>query len=119
MHSVAGGPAGCAVAGRLAKADPNLQVLLVEAGPNNKDDPTVFTPGVYPRNMRLLESDKARFYYDTAYVSPHAPSCRSRPLMISQRISASPWPQVDRAVRPGPGRRQLYQLPDVHSRVGQ
>lgn len=60
-----GGPAGCALAGRLAKADPNLQVLLVEAGPNNQNDPTVYTPGVYPRNMRVLDSDKARFYYDT------------------------------------------------------
>ncbi|EJD40360.1 putative methanol oxidase [Auricularia subglabra TFB-10046 SS5] len=60
-----GGPAGCAVAGRLARADPNLQVLLVEAGPNNKEDPTVYTPGVYPRNMRILDSDKAKFYYDT------------------------------------------------------
>lgn len=61
-----GGPAGCALAGRLAKADPNLQVLLVESGPNNKNDPMVYTPGVYPRNMRVLDSDKARFYYDTA-----------------------------------------------------
>jgi alcohol oxidase len=60
-----GGPAGCALAGRLAKADPNLQVLLVEAGPNNKDDPMVYTPAVYPRNMRVLDSDKAKFYYDT------------------------------------------------------
>lgn len=25
----------------------------------------VSTPAVYPRNMRLLESDKAHFYYDT------------------------------------------------------
>ncbi|CAE6420515.1 unnamed protein product [Rhizoctonia solani] len=60
-----GGPAGCVVAGRLAKADPNLQVMLIEYGPNNIDDPTVSTPAVYPRNMRLLESDKAHFYYDT------------------------------------------------------
>ncbi|CAE6480780.1 unnamed protein product [Rhizoctonia solani] len=60
-----GGPAGCVVAGRLAKADPNLQVMLIEYGPNNIDDPMVSTPAVYPRNMRLLESDKAHFYYDT------------------------------------------------------
>jgi alcohol oxidase len=60
-----GGPAGCAVAGRLAKADPKLQVLLIEAGPNNINDPTVYTPAVYPRNMRILDTDKAHFYYDT------------------------------------------------------
>ncbi|KAG8716985.1 hypothetical protein FRC08_008397 [Ceratobasidium sp. 394] len=60
-----GGPAGCVVAGRLAKADPNLQVMLIEYGQNNIDDPLVSTPAVFPRNMRLLESDKAHFYFDT------------------------------------------------------
>ncbi|QRW14249.1 GMC oxidoreductase [Ceratobasidium sp. AG-Ba] len=39
--------------------------MLIEYGPNNIDDPMVSTPAVYPRNMRLLESDKAHFYYDT------------------------------------------------------
>jgi len=32
-----GGPAGCVVAGRLARADDKLQVLLLEAGANNVD----------------------------------------------------------------------------------
>lgn len=32
-----GGPAGCVTAGRLARADPNLQVLLVEAGASNHE----------------------------------------------------------------------------------
>jgi alcohol oxidase len=35
--TVVGGPAGCVVAGRLAKADPNLQVMLIEYGQNNID----------------------------------------------------------------------------------
>jgi choline dehydrogenase-like flavoprotein len=43
---VGGGPAGCATAGRLARADPNLQVLLLEGGPNNEEDPSVYRPGV-------------------------------------------------------------------------
>ncbi|KAH8919511.1 GMC oxidoreductase [Atractiella rhizophila] len=61
-----GGPAGCVVAGRLAKADPNLQVLLVEAGANNQDDPWVYRPAVYVRNMqRNGINDKAKFYVDT------------------------------------------------------
>ncbi|GAA5858790.1 hypothetical protein JCM8547_004989 [Rhodosporidiobolus lusitaniae] len=30
-----GGPAGCSSAGRIARADPNLQVMLIEAGANN------------------------------------------------------------------------------------
>ncbi|GAA6044955.1 hypothetical protein JCM8097_000629, partial [Rhodosporidiobolus ruineniae] len=72
-----GGPAGCAVAGRLARADPNLQVLVVEAGANNYEDPSVYRPGIYPKasppfssssspNMqRIPENTKAKFYTDT------------------------------------------------------
>ncbi|EJU01918.1 methanol oxidase [Dacryopinax primogenitus] len=61
-----GGPAGCVVAGRLAFADPNLQVMLIEAGANNKDDPWVYRPGVYVRNMQQNGiNDKATFYVDT------------------------------------------------------
>ncbi|ORY40009.1 alcohol oxidase [Leucosporidium creatinivorum] len=63
---VGGGPAGCATAGRLARADPNLQVLLLEAGANNEEDPSVYRPGVYVRNMQIHESNtKATFYVDT------------------------------------------------------
>ncbi|KIJ56938.1 GMC oxidoreductase [Sphaerobolus stellatus SS14] len=61
-----GGPAGCVVAGRLAYADPNLQVMLIEGGANNKDDPWVYRPGVYVRNMqRDGINEKATFYVDT------------------------------------------------------
>jgi alcohol oxidase len=61
-----GGPAGCVVAGRLAYADPNLQVMLIEGGANNKDDPWVYRPGIYVKNMqRDGINDKATFYTDT------------------------------------------------------
>ncbi|KZT56112.1 GMC oxidoreductase [Calocera cornea HHB12733] len=61
-----GGPAGCIVAGRLAYADPNLQVMLIEAGANNRDDPWVYRPGIYVRNMQQNGiNDKATFYVDT------------------------------------------------------
>ncbi|QRV99087.1 GMC oxidoreductase [Ceratobasidium sp. AG-Ba] len=36
----------CAAAGRLAAANPELEILLVEQGPNNLNEPTVFTPGL-------------------------------------------------------------------------
>jgi alcohol oxidase len=66
-----GGPAGCVVAGRLAYADPNLKVLLIEGGTNNKDDPWVYRPGIFPRNMqRNGINDKATFYTDTV-ASPY------------------------------------------------
>lgn len=37
MIVAGGGPAGCVVAGRLARADEKLQVLLMDAGANNID----------------------------------------------------------------------------------
>lgn len=37
-----GGSTGCCVAGRLARASPDLQVLIVEAGANNNNDSWVY-----------------------------------------------------------------------------
>jgi alcohol oxidase len=50
-----GGPAGCAVAGRLARADPNLQVCLVEAGASNYEGSSSFSASLLP----LLDADPA------------------------------------------------------------
>ncbi|KAG6876028.1 hypothetical protein C0992_001295, partial [Termitomyces sp. T32_za158] len=90
-----GGPAGCVVAGRLAYADPNLKVMLIEGGANNRDDPWVYRrvlscttqsfvdiqcllrPGIYVRNMQQDGiNDKAKFYVDTQS-SPHLRGRRS------------------------------------------
>jgi alcohol oxidase len=61
-----GGPAGCVVAGRLAYADPTLKVMLIEGGANNRDDPWVYRPGIFVKNMqRDGVNDKAKFYVDT------------------------------------------------------
>jgi len=57
-----GGSCGCVVAGRLANVDRNLQVMLIEAGESNLNNPWVFRPGIYPRNMKL-DSKTASFYY--------------------------------------------------------
>jgi len=59
---VGGGSCGCVVAGRLANLDHNLQVMLVEAGESNLNDPWVYRPGIYPKNMKL-DSKTASFYY--------------------------------------------------------
>ncbi|KAK3986344.1 alcohol oxidase 1 [Cladorrhinum sp. PSN332] len=56
-----GGSCGCVVAGRLANLDHNLKVLLIEAGENNLNNPWVFRPGIFPRNMKL-DSKTASFY---------------------------------------------------------
>ncbi len=42
-----GGTAACVAAGRLAKANPDLKILLIEGGRNNFQDPTVVNPAVY------------------------------------------------------------------------
>ncbi|KAK3708989.1 Alternative oxidase, mitochondrial precursor [Vermiconidia calcicola] len=57
-----GGSCGCVVAGRLANVDRNLQVMLIEAGESNLNNPWVYRPGIYPKNMKL-DSKTATFYY--------------------------------------------------------
>jgi alcohol oxidase len=42
-----GGTAACVAAGRLAKANPDLKILLIEGGQNNFNDPTVVNPALY------------------------------------------------------------------------
>lgn len=42
-----GGTAACVAAGRLAKNNPDLKILLIEGGANSFDDPTVRNPALY------------------------------------------------------------------------
>ncbi|UNI17106.1 Alcohol oxidase [Purpureocillium takamizusanense] len=56
-----GGTAACIAAGRLAKADPNLSILLVECGRNNYNDPTVVNPAIYLSHL-APGSQTAHFY---------------------------------------------------------
>ncbi|TFK74184.1 alcohol oxidase [Pluteus cervinus] len=42
-----GGASGCLVAGRLAKADPSLKILIVEQGEHTKDKPAHIQPARY------------------------------------------------------------------------
>ncbi|KAM0750414.1 alcohol oxidase [Meredithblackwellia eburnea MCA 4105] len=58
---VGGGAAGAIVAGRLAKADKNLQVAVIEAGINNKDYPTTIQPAMYLSHLAPT-STTANFY---------------------------------------------------------
>ncbi|KOS18614.1 Alcohol oxidase [Escovopsis weberi] len=46
-----GGTAACVAAGRLAKADPNLSILLVERGKTGFDDPLMTNPGMMMANV--------------------------------------------------------------------
>ncbi|KAG8687027.1 hypothetical protein FRC11_007934, partial [Ceratobasidium sp. 423] len=45
------GTAACVAAGRLAAANPDLEILLIEQGPNNFQDPMVMTPALFLHNL--------------------------------------------------------------------
>ncbi|KUJ08512.1 putative alcohol oxidase [Mollisia scopiformis] len=60
-----GGTAACVAAGRLAKANPSLKILLVEGGRNNFEDPTVTNPAVYLSHL-APDSKTALFYKSKA-----------------------------------------------------
>lgn len=46
-----GGLAGTVVASRLAEADRDLKILVIEQGPNNYGLPETVHPALYPRNL--------------------------------------------------------------------
>ncbi|KAF3913551.1 hypothetical protein ABW20_dc0104379 [Dactylellina cionopaga] len=60
-----GGAAGCTLAARLAKADPSLSILIIEAGINNKNLPQVIYPAMYLANL-LPDSKTAKFHVAAA-----------------------------------------------------
>ncbi|RYP04331.1 hypothetical protein DL764_004524 [Monosporascus ibericus] len=56
-----GGTAGCIVAARLADADPNLSILVIEGGPNNHNVPTVVVPMFFLTH--LMPGNKMALFY--------------------------------------------------------
>lgn len=56
-----GGTAGCIIAGRLAESDPDLSILLIEGGANNKDVASIVHPVLYLQNL-LPATQTALFY---------------------------------------------------------
>ena len=58
-----GGLTGCVVAGRLAEADPKLEILVIEQGPNNFGVQEVIYPALYPKN--LFPTSKHTLFWQT------------------------------------------------------
>ncbi|KAF8685192.1 GMC oxidoreductase [Rhizoctonia solani] len=58
---VGGGTSACAAAGRLAAANPEVNILLIEQGPNNLNEPTVITPGLFLSHL-VPDSKTALFW---------------------------------------------------------
>lgn len=58
---LAGGTAGCVVAGRLAEADPGLSILVIEQGPSNLEVPTIVHPALFL--SALMPTSNATLFY--------------------------------------------------------
>ncbi|PKS05176.1 hypothetical protein jhhlp_008544 [Lomentospora prolificans] len=56
-----GGTSGCIVAARLAEADPNLSILVIEGGANNRNVQSVVHPAFYLQNLQ--PSTKTAIFY--------------------------------------------------------
>lgn len=62
-----GGTAGCIVASRLADASPELSILVVESGPNNRNDPDIVHPPFFHTN---LQPSKHKLLFYQGKMSP-------------------------------------------------
>jgi alcohol oxidase len=56
-----GGTAGCVIAGRLARADPSLEILVIESGVGTKDNPQIVHPAFFP--VHLAPNSKTTLFY--------------------------------------------------------
>ncbi|KAI3339111.1 alcohol oxidase-like protein [Ustulina deusta] len=72
-----GGTAGCIIASRLADADPNLIVLVIEGGPDNRNNPLIVHPAFFFANLApgtktiaFHASKKSEFLADRELVVP-------------------------------------------------
>ncbi|KAK8023774.1 hypothetical protein PG993_011840 [Apiospora rasikravindrae] len=78
---IGGGTAGMVVASRLSE-DPNVRVLVIEAGADKSSDPSVLTPGLFSTQIGNPE-------YDWMFRSTRQPS-PSRQSHLNDRIIAQP-----------------------------
>ncbi|RYP69324.1 hypothetical protein DL770_008267 [Monosporascus sp. CRB-9-2] len=92
-----GGTAGCILASRLSDADPNLSVLVVEAGPNNFEDPSIIYPAFYLQH--LLPQSKATKFYRGKKASQLA---GQEPVVATGCILGG-GSSINAAIRGGPG----------------
>lgn len=58
---IGGGTTACVAAGRLAAANPDLHILLIEQGPDNFKNPMVLTPGLFLSHL-APDSKSALFW---------------------------------------------------------
>ncbi|KAI0886205.1 putative alcohol oxidase [Annulohypoxylon maeteangense] len=71
-----GGTAACVVASRLADADPELSILVIESGPNN-EIPTIQHPGLFM--LHLSPESKVNQFY----LTKESPEIADRKLVLA------------------------------------
>ncbi|TCD63024.1 hypothetical protein EIP91_006087 [Steccherinum ochraceum] len=71
-----GGATGCVIAGRLAAADANLKILIIEQGPDTKDDLNHLQPAIFARHL-MPDSKTLKFV-----VSKPADAVGGRPIIV-------------------------------------
>lgn len=76
LINLAGGTAGCVVASRLSDADPALSILIIEAGPNSHQDPTIQTPFIF--FSHLIHTSKTMSFH----VGPKSSFLGNRPCVV-------------------------------------
>lgn len=74
-----GGTAACVAAGRLAKANPDLKVLLVEIGDTNLNNPAIVNPAIYPAN--LAPGSKTILVCTLSYLPTHFPFPKNKTIL--------------------------------------
>lgn len=72
-----GGATGCIIAARLAAADPTLEILIIEAGRDNLEDPDVVRPGMC---LTHLSNNTSRM---KAYTGIHSEHLAGRPSIVT------------------------------------
>ena len=101
---VGGGTAGCVIANRLTE-NPNVSILLIEAGEDRNNDPCVTTPGLF---AQLLGNPD----FDWQYAS--IPQVRSslqiaRDGVLTNLIEKPQWTGCTASTRQGAWGFQRYQ----------
>ena len=85
-----GGAAGCVIAGRLATAATSLEIVVLESGVNNRDDPLVTTPAKF---LDHQAPGTTSFTYYKASPSPHL-NYRAPTVHAADAGTSTAWPLV-------------------------
>ena len=102
-----GGTAGLTIASRLTE-DPNISVVVLEAGNDHSNDTNVLSPGLYTGMYGNPEYD---WNYHTVPQVPLRVMFRSFRNLLTLSLGLCRWPSRSAPTREAIGRFQRHQLP--------